>query len=71
MNDPFEELLERGLLEPPADFVERVLQRLEWPPAEPRWRRWVRDAALAGGALLGAAQLLTFALAAWTASTAF
>ncbi|MCB1927645.1 MAG: hypothetical protein KDH17_06360 [Rhodocyclaceae bacterium] len=71
MNDPFDDLLARGLLEPPADFVDRVLQRVALPPAEPRWRRWARDAALVGGALLGGAQLLAFAFAAWTASTAF
>ncbi|MCB1909341.1 MAG: hypothetical protein KDH15_18405 [Rhodocyclaceae bacterium] len=71
MTDPFDELLERGLLDPPADFVARVMLRLEPRRTEPRWRSWARYSALVGGALFGSAQLLTFALAAWTAGAAF
>jgi hypothetical protein len=57
----------------PRDFTERVMQRIQTLPApapSPRRAGWLAWIALAGGALLGTAQLAGFMFGIWTASTA-
>lgn len=80
--DPaLEALLREGLTAPPADFTARVLAALPAPQAEgpppvaPAGRR--RPAArglawltAAGAGLFGLVQLLSFAFAVWSATTA-
>jgi len=73
MTDPLDRLLSEPLLQPPADFTERVMQRIQTLPAPAPSRRragWLAWLALAAGALLGAAQLAGFMFGIWTASTA-
>jgi hypothetical protein len=73
MSDPLDRLLSEPLLQPPADFTERVMQRIQTLPAPAPSRRragWLAWLALAAGALLGAAQLAGFMFGIWTAATA-
>ena len=73
MTDPLDRLLSEPMLRPPDDFTERVMQRiraLPVPAPSPRPAGWLAWIALAGGALLGTAQLAGFMFGIWTASTA-
>ena len=73
MSNPLDRLLSEPLLQPPADFTERVMQRIQTLPAPAPSRRragWLAWLALAAGALLGAAQLAGFMFGIWTAATA-
>lgn len=73
MSDPMDRLLSEPLLQPPDDFTERVMQRIQTLPAPAPSRRragWLAWLALAAGALLGAAQLAGFMFGIWTAATA-
>ena len=73
MSDPLDRLLSEPLLQPPADFTERVMQRIRALPAPAPSRQragWLAWFALAAGALLGAAQLAGFMFGIWTAATA-
>ena len=73
MSDPLDRLLSEPLLQPPADFTERVMQRIQTLPAPAPSRQragWLAWFALAAGALLGAAQLAGFMFGIWTAATA-
>ena len=73
MTDPLDRLLTEQSLQPPDDFTARVLQRVQHLPEPARplprsgWLAWI---ALAGGALLGAAQLAGFVFGIWTAASA-
>lgn len=61
----------------PADFADRVLQRLATqPPAAavpaspPRWRRLAERAALLAAAALGTGQVLAFIFGLWASTAA-
>lgn len=61
----------------PADFAERVLQRLATqpaaaavPPSPPRWRRLAERAALLAAAALGMGQVLAFIFGLWATTAA-
>jgi hypothetical protein len=73
MNEDLDELLESGLLEPPADFSERVMQRIAGLPLPARRSRsWeiLQWLALAGGGILAIAQLAGFMFGVWAAVAA-
>jgi hypothetical protein len=67
-------LLEGGLLEPPADFTERVMARIEALPVPLSGSKGRLEAlqwlALLLGGLLGMAQLATFMFGLWFATAA-
>lgn len=75
MNEQFEELLRDGLIAPPEDFVRRTMTRIAAAP-EPRSRphpplravvQWI---ALAGTALFGAMQVVSYVFGIWIVSSA-
>lgn len=72
-NDPLEQLLQIEPLYVPQGFSERVMQHittlpLPAPGSQPlEWLQWL---ALAGGALAGIGQLLSFVFGVWAVSTA-
>lgn len=85
MNDELDMLLQNDLLQPPADFSQRVMQRIQSLPqraelaATPapaqsiRWRRlrWLATAAgLVGSGLLGLSQLAGFVFGLWVTTSA-
>lgn len=74
MSDELDRLLDAAGLEPPDDFAGRVMRRLARERVEPRVPRrapgWAQWLALAGGALLGGAQLAGFVFGLWAAGTA-
>jgi predicted lipid-binding transport protein (Tim44 family) len=85
MNDELDALMQDDLLQAPADFTQRVMQRIQPRPqpassaatpakaAPQRWRRlrWLATATgLVGGGLLGLSQLASFVFGLWLASTA-
>lgn len=77
MNDRDEELLRQGLLTPPPDFLRRTMLRIESvPPPLPQPHRWaaMRELAqwiaLAGTAVVGAMQLLSYMFGIWIIGTA-
>jgi hypothetical protein len=85
MNDELDMLLQKDLLQPPPDFTQRVMQRIQTLPhsaslaASPakapstRWRRlrWLANAAgLVGGGLLGLSQLAGFVFGLWVSASA-
>ena len=85
MNDELDILLQNDLLHPPADFTQRVMQRIRslprsaLPAATPaqaravRWRRlrWLAAATgLVGSGLLGLSQLAGFVFGLWVTAAA-
>lgn len=81
MNDDLDALLSDGLLQPPADFGERVMKNIQRFPhgtllRTPRTnlssllRRLAAVAAVAGAGALGLSQLASFILGLWLASAA-
>lgn len=85
MNDELDLLLQDDLLHPPADFTQRVMQRIQSLPrsASPattpvqarstRWNRlrWLATATgLVGGGLLGLSQLAGFVFGLWLTTSA-
>ncbi len=82
----WEQQLDLGLPQPPESFVEEVMQQVRAVPLPVlqgslssrkreqslgRWlRRWLRWLVLAGGAILGAIQLLGFVFGVWAAVAA-
>ena len=81
MNDDLDLLLQNDLLQPPADFTQRVMQRVQSLPrsASPaqaravRWRRlrWLAAATgLVGSGLLGLSQLAGFVFGLWVTAAA-
>ena len=73
MNSGLDDLLESATLEPPADFAQQVMQRLDRLPEprsarrSPRWLPWV---AVVCGVILGAEQLAQFVFCAWIVTNA-
>jgi hypothetical protein len=85
MNDELDLLLQNDLLQPPPDFTQRVMQRIQSlprsasPAATPaqaqstRWRRlrWLAAATgLVGSGLLGLSQLAGFVFGLWLTTSA-
>ena len=73
MDKNWDQLLESGLLEPPADFPERVMRRIaSLPLPERRSRSWemLQWFALIGGGILATAQLAGFMFGIWAAVAA-
>jgi len=85
MNDELDALLQNDLLQAPADFTQRVMQRIEplprpairvatpARPAPQRWQRlrWLATATgLVGSGLLGLSQLASFVFGLWLATAA-
>lgn len=72
-NDPLEQLLQTGPLQPPNDFTARVMQQIQYlplPEREAKPLEWLQWLALVGGALLGLEQLAAFVFGVWVASAA-
>lgn len=73
MSKNLDELMQTAALQPPEDFVRRVMQQIDLlpqPTAEPRPRDWLQWLALIGGIILGAAQLASFMFGVWATTTA-
>ena len=85
MNDELDLLLQNDLLQPPADFTQRVMQRIRslprgaLPAATPaqaravRWRRlrWLAAATgLVGTGMVGLSQLAGFVFGLWVTAAA-
>jgi hypothetical protein len=73
MDDKLESLLRTELLQPPGDFADRIMQRIEFMPAPPRRNgltEKLQELALLAGGILGAAQLASFMFGIWTAAVA-
>jgi hypothetical protein len=83
MNDDLDALLRDDFLRPPADFTQRVMQRIQQQPtsmaatpARPRTRRWNRlrwlltTTGLVASGLLGLSQLASFVFGWWLAAAA-
>ena len=85
MNDELDILLQNDLLQPPADFTQRVMQRIQSPPpstspaATPtqaqstRWSRlrWLAAATgLVGTGMVGLSQLAGFVFGLWLTTSA-
>lgn len=81
MNDDLDALFKSHLLQPPADFTQRVMQNIQplsrytaEPRAQPNvWSQLGKVAAslgLVGGGLLGLSQLANFVLGVWLAGSA-
>ena len=81
MNDDLDQLLQSDLLQPPAQFTQRVMQQLQalprntsgrrLPPGLRSHLRWLVTATgLAGAGLLGLSQLAAFVFGLWLASSA-
>jgi hypothetical protein len=71
----YEELLREGLLTPPEDFVQRTMALVAAAvaPREQPTHPWVRDIAqwlaLAGAALVGATQVVSYVFGIWMLSS--
>lgn len=73
MSKNLDELMQTAALQPPEDFVRRVMQQIDLlpqPTAKPRPRDWLQWLALIGGIILGAAQLASFMFGVWATTTA-
>jgi hypothetical protein len=73
MNDDLDSQLQSGLLVPPEDFSQQVMQRIAYlplPVRRPRWRDRLQWIALVGGGILGATQLAAFLFGIWAVTTA-
>lgn len=85
MKDDLNTLLQDDLLQPPPDFTQRVMQRIQQLPQRPSlsatsvknrsplWNllRWIATmAGLIGGGILGLSQLAGFVFAFWLTATA-
>jgi len=81
MNDELDLLLQNDLLQPPADFTQRVMQRVQSlprsaSPAQARSTRWSRlrwlaaATGLVGTGMVGLSQLAGFVFGLWVTATA-
>ena len=81
MNDDLDAVLSGNLLQPPADFAQRVMQNIQRFPhrtflltpqtnLSSLLRRLAAAAALAGAGMLGLSQLASFMFGLWLAGAA-
>jgi hypothetical protein len=73
MNDDLDSQLQAGLLIPPEDFSQQVMQRiacLPLPVRRPRWLDRLQWIALVGGGIAGATQLAAFVFGIWAVTSA-
>lgn len=73
LDSELDKLLCADLLEVPADFSARIMQRIDRLPLRTRGRAWLQALqrfALLAGAMMGAAQMAAFMFGMWTASAA-
>jgi len=81
MNDELDLLLQNDLLQPPADFTQRVMQRVQSlprsaSPAQARSTRWNRlrwlaaATGLVGTGMVGLSQLAGFVFGLWVTAAA-